>query len=57
MSTQSNIEWTETTWNPVKGHTKISHGCKFCYADRMAKRFQAMGVNKYGYYISNYTSN
>ncbi len=47
MSTQSNIEWTETTWNPVTGCTKISHGCKFCYADRMAKRLQAMGVDKY----------
>lgn len=47
MSTRSGIEWTETTWNPVTGCTKISHGCKFCYADRMAKRLQAMGVNKY----------
>ncbi len=47
MSTQSGIEWTETTWNPVTGCTKISHGCKFCYADRMAKRLQAMGVDKY----------
>ncbi len=47
MSTRSGIEWTETTWNPVTGCTKISHGCKFCYADRMAKRLQAMGVEKY----------
>ena len=47
MSTRSDIEWTETTWNPVTGCTKISHGCKFCYADRMAKRLQAMGVHKY----------
>ena len=47
MSTRSGIEWTETTWNPVTGCTKISHGCKFCYADRMAKRLQAMGVDKY----------
>lgn len=47
MSTRSKIEWTETTWNPVTGCTKISQGCKFCYAERMAKRLQAMGVNKY----------
>lgn len=47
MSTRSGIEWTETTWNPVTGCTKISHGCKFCYAERMAKRLQAMGVDKY----------
>ncbi len=47
MSTRSGIEWTETTWNPVTGCTKISHGCKFCYADRMARRLQAMGVEKY----------
>ena len=47
MSTRSGIEWTETTWNPVTGCTKISHGCKFCYADRMAKRLQAMGLDKY----------
>ena len=47
MSTTSAIEWTETTWNPVTGCTKISHGCKFCYADRMARRLQAMGLEKY----------
>ena len=47
MSTQSRIEWTETTWNPVTGCTKISHGCKHCYAERMARRLQAMGVSKY----------
>ncbi len=47
MSTLSKIEWTETTWNPVTGCTKISHGCKLCYAERMAKRLQAMGVEKY----------
>jgi len=47
MSTKSSIEWTETTWNPVTGCTKISHGCKFCYADRMARRLQAMGLEKY----------
>ena len=47
MSTQSSIEWTETTWNPVTGCTKISDGCKHCYAERMAARLQAMGVEKY----------
>lgn len=47
MATRSTIEWTETTWNPVTGCTKISYGCKHCYADRMAKRLQAMGVAKY----------
>ena len=47
MSTNSAIEWTETTWNPVTGCTKISHGCKFCYAERMSIRLRAMGVDKY----------
>lgn len=44
---QSSIEWTEMTWNPVTGCTKISAGCKFCYAEVMAKRLKAMGVEKY----------
>lgn len=44
---QSSIEWTEMTWNPVTGCTKVSAGCKFCYAEVMAKRLQAMGVAKY----------
>lgn len=43
----SSIEWTEMTWNPVTGCTKISAGCKFCYAERMSKRLQAMGVEQY----------
>jgi len=47
MSANSKIEWTETTWNPVTGCTKISTGCKNCYAERMAKRLQAAGVEKY----------
>ena len=46
MSTISSIEWTETTWNPVTGCTKISPGCKHCYAERMSKRLQAMGIEK-----------
>lgn len=44
---QSNIEWTEMTWNPTTGCTKISAGCKFCYAEVMSKRLHAMGVKKY----------
>lgn len=44
---QSSIEWTEMTWNPTTGCNKISAGCKFCYAEVMAKRLQAMGVEKY----------
>lgn len=44
---QSNIEWTEMTWNPSTGCTKISAGCKHCYAEVMAKRLQAMGIDKY----------
>ena len=47
MSIRSAIEWTEVTWNPVTGCTKISHGCRFCYAERMSKRLLAMGVEKY----------
>lgn len=44
---QSSIEWTELTWNPVTGCTKVSQGCKFCYAEVMTKRLKAMGVEKY----------
>lgn len=44
---RSSIEWTEMTWNPTTGCTKISSGCKFCYAEIMSKRLQAMGVDKY----------
>jgi len=43
----SKIEWTESTWNPVTGCTKISSGCKNCYAERMAKRLQKMGQPNY----------
>ena len=43
----SKIEWTESTWNPVTGCTKISPGCRHCYAERMAKRLQAMGQPNY----------
>lgn len=47
MSTNSGIEWTETTWNPVVGCDKVSAGCTNCYAERMALRLQAMGMKKY----------
>lgn len=44
---QSSIEWTEMTWNPTTGCDKISLGCKFCYAEVMARRLHAMGLDKY----------
>jgi protein gp37 len=47
MATKSSIEWTEMTWNPVTGCTKISPGCKFCYAEAMARRLEAMGMDRY----------
>ncbi|OGA56301.1 MAG: hypothetical protein A3F77_14385 [Betaproteobacteria bacterium RIFCSPLOWO2_12_FULL_67_28] len=47
MAKRSAIEWTEMTWNPVTGCTKISQGCKHCYAERMAKRLKAMGSGRY----------
>lgn len=43
----SSIEWTELTWNPTTGCDKVSAGCKFCYAEVMSRRLQAMGVAKY----------
>jgi protein gp37 len=47
MSYISKIEWTETTWNPVTGCSKISDGCRNCYAERLAKRLHAMGNPRY----------
>lgn len=47
MATKSHIEWTEMTWNPVTGCSKVSAGCKYCYAERMAKRLKAMGAVRY----------
>lgn len=44
---QSSIEWTEMTWNPTTGCDKVSAGCKFCYAEVMARRLNAMGIEKY----------
>ena len=42
MATNSRIEWTDATWNPVRGCTKISPGCKYCYAERFAERFRGV---------------
>lgn len=42
MSDRSEIEWTDATWNPVRGCTKISPGCKFCYAETFAERFRGV---------------
>src|ERR1700691_2291457 len=47
MATNSHIEWTDATWNPVTGCSKISPGCKFCYAERLARRLRAMGQENY----------
>lgn len=47
MADNSKIEWTEATWNPVTGCTKISRGCRNCYAERMARRLRAMGQRRY----------
>ncbi len=47
MATNSHIEWTDATWNPVTGCTKISQGCKHCYAERLSHRLQLMGQANY----------
>jgi len=47
MATTTTIEWTEMTWNPVTGCTKVSQGCKHCSAERMARRLEAMGSDRY----------
>jgi protein gp37 len=47
MSQNSTIEWTDATWNPVTGCTKISSGCRNCYAEKMSERLQAMGQANY----------
>lgn len=47
MANTSSIEWTEATWNPTTGCSKISSGCKNCYAEKLSKRLKAMGVKKY----------
>ncbi|MCH8013047.1 MAG: phage Gp37/Gp68 family protein [Candidatus Marinimicrobia bacterium] len=47
MAQKSSIEWTESTWNPTTGCTKVSPGCKHCYAERLSLRLQEMGQPKY----------
>lgn len=47
MAQKTRIEWTSSTWNPITGCTKISAGCVNCYAEKMAKRLQAMGNPRY----------
>ena len=47
MAKFSDIEWTDSTWNPVTGCTKVSPGCKHCYAERLSYRLQAMGNPSY----------
>ena len=47
MRDNSAIEWTDATWNPVTGCTKVSPGCKHCYAERLALRLRAMGNPRY----------
>ncbi len=42
MADKSAIEWTDATWNPVRGCTKVSPGCKHCYAERFAERFRGV---------------
>jgi len=44
MATKSKIEWTQSTWNPVRGCTRVSEGCRFCYAERIAARFSKKGL-------------
>jgi len=47
MSTKTSIEWTERTWNPAVGCSKVSPGCAHCYAEVMARRLKAMRVKGY----------
>ena len=44
---KTKIAWTETTWNPITGCSKCSAGCQNCYAEKIARRLQAMGIEKY----------
>lgn len=47
MSAQSDIEWTDATWNPVRGCVKVSPGCKHCYAETFAERFRGVAGHPY----------
>jgi protein gp37 len=49
MSEHSKIEWTDATWNPVRGCTKVSPGCKHCYAETFAERFRGVVDHPYEY--------
>src|SRR6202142_9106 len=53
MSSFSKIEWTDATWNPVRGCTKVSPGCKHCYAETFAERFRGVSGHPYeqGFYL------
>lgn len=53
MASESGIEWTEQTWNPVTGCTKVSPGCKNCYAETLSRRLRAMGVRGYEHGFTN----
>jgi protein gp37 len=58
VSTDSSIEWTQSTWNPVTGCTRTSSGCQHCYAERMARRLKAMGQRNYrnGFRVTTHAS-
>lgn len=45
----SSIEWTDTSWNPVRGCTRVSEGCRHCYAEQIAGRFSGPGLHSYGF--------
>src|SRR5436305_10384242 len=47
MSDKSKIEWTDATWNPIRGCSKISPGCKHCYAEVFAERFRGVPGHPY----------
>ena len=49
MSTQTGIEWTDATWNPVSGCAKVSPGCDNCYAERFAERFRGVAGHPFGH--------
>ena len=47
MSASSKIEWTDATWNPIRGCTKVSPGCAHCYAETFAERFRGVAGHPY----------
>jgi protein gp37 len=48
MASSTQIEWTDATWNPVTGCTKITRGCDFCYAERFSERFRGVAGQPWG---------